>query len=437
MKREIEKYAHRAGSSGLPYLNEKEHGERQTVTLHDPRPAEWPFFNRLPYSAKSKRAPCTCTAGSYYEKNGKVKSNFFERRRRPRMSEGYHDLDGRNSSDIANMLDIRGPLYVYARGKELVLAIGKLEGHSFWLPTATYNEIVSQPVVNRGSSSHAFPLGPQFYADNRKEGSNISIQAAFIRPDWTLVFCDHNVMISFHIMELQHVSSHTTLSPASEIWPFLWSSSHGPTVVEEKSYFEDVVNAWKAWILKASERPKQRYQSMIPIYLVLKDKQQIFNGYGAQEACDFLFKAMLPPHLPCAILCKSDVLWNRFTTHLFNFQSDQLSQLKEAHLPSVSGPSPFYMNKDGHGRFLTHFVHCYRRRRVRVDGTFLQEVERLGYLNLSRPALDDDGYATDMFIIFFFVINSFLFLFTRGRKSAPCQGLKPHYQGANSVFAEF
>jgi hypothetical protein len=27
----------------------------------------------------------------------------------------------------------------------------------------------------------------------------------FVRPEWTLVFCDHNVMISFHVMKSRHI----------------------------------------------------------------------------------------------------------------------------------------------------------------------------------------------------------------------------------------
>ena len=31
----------------------------------------------------------------------------------------------------------------------------------------------------------------------------ISIQAAFVRPDWTLIFVDHNVLMTFHVMCLR------------------------------------------------------------------------------------------------------------------------------------------------------------------------------------------------------------------------------------------
>jgi hypothetical protein len=45
----------------------------------------------------------------------------------------------------------------------------------------------------------------------------ISIQVAFICPDWTLIFIDHNVMITFYIMALHHPISKADLEPSSRV----------------------------------------------------------------------------------------------------------------------------------------------------------------------------------------------------------------------------
>ncbi|KAJ7439756.1 hypothetical protein FB451DRAFT_1377796, partial [Mycena latifolia] len=101
-----------------------------------------------------------------------------------------------------------------ARGKELIIAICNSqsrrnfvfhtnfgpEAHCFWMPMAWYRQIVSQPPVHRGEKSYAFII-PEEYIDGPAGEHVISIQAAFIRPIWTLVFADHNVIIQFHLMQ--------------------------------------------------------------------------------------------------------------------------------------------------------------------------------------------------------------------------------------------
>lgn len=87
------------------------------------------------------------------------------------------------------------------------------------MPTAWYKRIVSAGTVSWGVKSQAFAI-PNEYIDgpiNTKPGSDlkISIQAAFIRPDWTLVFVDHNVMITFHLMQVSESFSPADLDPGS------------------------------------------------------------------------------------------------------------------------------------------------------------------------------------------------------------------------------
>ena len=48
----------------------------------------------------------------------------------------------------------------------------------------------------------------------------ISIQAAFVCPEWTLIFVDHNVMITFHIMALHSSITREDLLPSSKVYEF-------------------------------------------------------------------------------------------------------------------------------------------------------------------------------------------------------------------------
>jgi hypothetical protein len=49
----------------------------------------------------------------------------------------------------------------------------------------------------------AFPVSEVFCVGPPGCSTMVSIQAAFRRPDWTLIFVDHNVMITFHIMHFR------------------------------------------------------------------------------------------------------------------------------------------------------------------------------------------------------------------------------------------
>ncbi|KAJ7754054.1 hypothetical protein B0H16DRAFT_1833154 [Mycena metata] len=144
-------------------------------------------------------------------------------------------------AEFINNLQITGRIHAKARGKELVIAICnslthknfifrinfRLEAHCFWMPTEWYQNIVSRPPVPRGEKSFAFVV-PSEYVDGPARQLLISIQAAFVRPEWTLVFVNHNVMIQFQLMQVSESFLPSDLTPTSKIWPRLWIRTHGP-----------------------------------------------------------------------------------------------------------------------------------------------------------------------------------------------------------------
>lgn len=150
-------------------------------------------------------------------------------------------LDNLPSVDIVRGLGVEGELIAAFRGKELVFGIEKvlylysyiypeliffffeflfrvcyaLEGHSFWVPTAQYDTIVLSPPVNRGEKSKTYNIPPNIWGGLPSVQGQISIQAAFRCPDWTLLFVDHNVMITFHVMALRKPCTRQDLMPGS------------------------------------------------------------------------------------------------------------------------------------------------------------------------------------------------------------------------------
>lgn len=92
-----------------------------------------------------------------------------------------------------------------------------------------------------------------------------------------------------------------------------------------------------------------------------------------------------------------------FLTAMIDYQADRLRLVdKSSRLPYVSGAQPFYMNRDGHSRFLRH-VSCYRRKYVDVDSSSLDLYHSLGLLN-PDATIQNNGTATGIYIHFLFVL---------------------------------
>lgn len=79
-----------------------------------------------------------------------------------------------------------------------------------------YHDIISQPPIKRGEKSFGYKIPPNYWMGSPLREGILSIQAAFECPDWTLI-CDHNVMISFHVMALRHILWESDLEPDSEV----------------------------------------------------------------------------------------------------------------------------------------------------------------------------------------------------------------------------
>ncbi|KAJ7660424.1 hypothetical protein B0H17DRAFT_1185359 [Mycena rosella] len=270
-------------------------------------------------------------------------------------------------ADYINSLNIEGRLSVQAHGKEILVAIVRkktgtnflihvnfgLEGHCFCIPTDWYQIITSQPPVTRGQKSYAFRI-PDEYLDGPVNGQVISIQAVFICPEWTLLFVDHNVLITFHLMRASGSFVPVDLQPGSSIWNSLWSKTHGP-VYNLKP--EETMEALDAWWLDVLDQPDD---DLTPIFVSVKGTQTIFNGFGAQETTDLLLAALIHPQMPTTYVCRDDHVWGCFRQAVIDYDKHRMDLLLPSRLPYVSGPRPFCMNADGHRRYLA-CISTYRR----------------------------------------------------------------------------
>ncbi|KAJ7323306.1 hypothetical protein DFH08DRAFT_969375 [Mycena albidolilacea] len=247
-----------------------------------------------------------------------------------------------------------------------------------------YNDITAQEPVRRGDKSFAFPIPPEHISGPLKTNRLISIQAAFIRPDFTLVFVDHNVMIQFHLMRMSDSFLPSDINPQSSIWPALWSSTHGPVYSLEPVETINAINAWRSTVLNS---PSYRAS----IFKAMKTSQTAFNGSGAQEANDQLFLAFIHPQMPARLVCASDILFQQLLEVVIEYDKGRNALAHPGRLPYVSSERPLYMNIDGHTKYL-RTIFSYKRTKVTFNAEQLRKAHEL---NLFQPEaiIQPDGRA--------------------------------------------
>ncbi|KAJ7185883.1 hypothetical protein C8R46DRAFT_1289221 [Mycena filopes] len=353
-------------------------GTRQTFIPH-PCGAGDLFFTPIPSAPLSESGHCP-SCNSMVLDDGEEEDPVPTEHTDVGISSKTATSSTKFNANAVNSLDISGRIYAKARGKELIVAIcnsstGRnfllrvnfgLEAHCFWMPTEWYHRIVAQAPVQRGAKSFAYPI-PAEYMDGPSRERLISLQAAFVRPKWTLVFVDHNVMLQFHLMQASSSFVASDLEPGSKIWPYLWSRTHGPVHHLEPEATLDCLASWRSEILEA--------QDFTPIFQAIKTTQTVFNGSGAQEATDLLLLAFVHPQMPAYYICNDLATWTRFHATVLDYDTERatLSKPKAAlptalskpknPLPYISGPRPLRFDGDRHRKYLNK-IYSYRRSEV-------------------------------------------------------------------------
>ncbi|KAJ4500573.1 hypothetical protein C8R41DRAFT_810021 [Lentinula lateritia] len=414
---EIQSKQNEHGESGLPASNPFEHGyfvvhpeccalptgQRQNVRLHQVQDGDPDF---LPLPTAQKQSECdkkgVCTACQPPTQTA-LDTGLVEKSSDLRKSYKSQGLTSRlTAAQIVNKLNIRGQLFSALRGKEITIGIGDYlirisfatEAHCFWILTEKYRTIISCPTVSRGATGKAFPV-PDELLVNCPQRSQVNpllatIPAAFVRPKWTLLFLDHQCFITFHIMRLQHPCSESDFIPSSPLWHRFWSRNHGPVYSSQPQETENVLEQFR--------REMSNSHSMSPIWSVMKERQDIFNGFGAQESCDTLFLALIHPLMPAQFVCSSKETWTRFRStvieqHMFRIQRilhpDMLGVSPLAYLSKES--DPFKMNKHAHEAYAAT-IPCYRKKTVLLSSSQLDLAHKLGLFN-KDGVLGEDGIA--------------------------------------------
>ncbi|KAJ7700953.1 hypothetical protein B0H16DRAFT_1902854 [Mycena metata] len=373
-------------------------GRRQTFTPHISGPSD-PLFTQLPIAAGH-------SSSGYYCNSCHSASDEDEEDPEPLVDDDENSTSEDSAlaigsckftAESVNTLDISGQIYAKDRGKELAIVICNpithqnfvmrinfgTEAHVFWMPTEWYQEIVSKPPVHRGKKSFAYIM-PDEYVDGPAHGCLISLQAAFVCPEWTLVFVDHQVFIQFHLMQLSDSFLPSDLQPGSKFWPSLWSRTHGPVYHQEPEATLECLQRWRSKTIDTSNR--------MAIFEAVKKTQTVFNGCGAQETTDLLLLAFIHPQMPALYVCANSHIWSRLVAALIWYDKDRATLGRpDQPMPYISGPRPIRFNPDGHTKYLSTIL-AYRRSHVTLSGKDLQTVHDLG-LFLSDAVIEEDGRA--------------------------------------------
>ena len=128
-----------------------------------------------------------------------------------------------------------------------------------------------------------------------------------------------------------------------QLWLHFWGAGHGPVFTTQPDLTLDVLAQFHSEVLH------QRAFNNTPVWKVMKDQQDVFNGFGAQEATDALFDALIHPRMPISLICKDDSLWTRFSTTATAHQTFRVNRIMHPELlgakslPYIS-KSKFHMN---------------------------------------------------------------------------------------------
>ncbi|THV04077.1 hypothetical protein K435DRAFT_791264 [Dendrothele bispora CBS 962.96] len=369
-------------------------GNRQSISFHSPSLHD-PTFLPLPKIQGEHSAPICSTCPIPSEPPKDDQGSLFQYSQRILESQGY-DSSGLNNctaAHIINTLGIKGRIFCCIRGKELVIGIGEFairicfgtEGHTFWIPTPQYRTIVSQKTVKRGEKGKAYEVPHEFvHGPRRSSPLLVSIQAAFVRPDWTLLFVDHQCFITFHIFRLRQRCTGEDFEVESLLWKRVWSRHHGPVYSTQPQLTLSVLDEFRKRICD------QPFVDYTPIWQVMKDRQDTFNGFGAQEACDALFAAHIHTRMPVTFVCKNNDLWNRLHATVIEHHRSRVERVSATpKLPYVSKEMAFSMNTKGQNMYAPQ-VQCYRRKKVHVSQKWLDDAWAMGLLDPNAVLGVDD-----------------------------------------------
>ncbi|PIL36895.1 hypothetical protein GSI_00585 [Ganoderma sinense ZZ0214-1] len=328
-----------------------------------------------------------------------------------------------------------GRLFVRARGKELVVAAGQyafrfhfgLEGIVAIVDTPSFWELVSKDCPGKNKDGEKSEIMRSFIvppalttpaARQLKQEQTINIFAAFVGPKDTFIFTDHSRLLRMHVMVLTRSFLERDLEPESELWPFLWSTNHGPDWIFERGAAEQALDAWRDSVigskaslrdcmdsflrrqntednimrLKATATRRSKAPHVVacahrPIPMtktiihVLTERQDIFNGYGQHTASDILYDLRIWPGMPAEHVCKDNKLFQSLKIRLHTYAAQFVSdRYRELCLSVPNGPA-FAFNYKSDTNYINQYLSVYRKCFVRIRREQYNAMAREGLFN--------------------------------------------------------
>ncbi|KAE9384531.1 hypothetical protein BT96DRAFT_1007984 [Gymnopus androsaceus JB14] len=176
----------------------------------------------------------------------------------------------------------------------------------------------------------------------------------------------------------------------SPLWLCFWSADHGLVYSTQPELTLQVLASFH------SEVVRKNIFDNTPVWQVMKEHQDVYNGFGAQEATDVLFDALIHSRMPISLICRNDTMWTRFSTAVAAHQEMQVYRVMDPDhlgakaLPYISN-TMFKMNTSGHQLYCADIL-CYQKEQVYLCQ---EKVEMANSMGVFNPAaiLDETGVA--------------------------------------------
>ncbi|KAI0349099.1 hypothetical protein OH77DRAFT_1415553 [Trametes cingulata] len=338
-----------------------------------------------------------------------------------------------------------GPLYVKARGKELIFAAGYhavrvhfgLEGTLAIIPTSSFKKMIlkccpgNNPDAKTAKKMRSFDVPVELTVPEARgrDAQKLAVFAAIVGEEETIVLTDHYRLLKLHFMSLSRAWAATDLEPMSPLWSSIWSNDHGPDWIYEKAAAEAALDCWRAAVLspkpsRSMPEPVQagritRYYNKkvdgSTIQLAFDDPdlnklarkhksirdsittmQQVFNGYGQHTANDLLHSLALWPGMSPRDLCRDDELYAELKVGLSTYASQFVTPRYRANCLSLPNrKEALFFNYAGEKNYINQYCQVYRKIKVRMPRDLYNKFVKRGLFNPAHIIGKPYSYSED------------------------------------------
>lgn len=148
------------------------------------------------------------------------------------------------------------------------------------------------------------------------------------------------------------------------------------------SFIHSAVEKLPTQEIKEIPRPEPVRPMGSIIKAMSSKKIDAFAGYGRHCINDFLYQLAIFPGTPCHIICRDELQYQQFKTHLHRYMARYSSDAfldDTASIPNIG--NPFTFNERSHRIYTSKYIDVFRRRSKQVPRDIYDQHVRQGLLD--------------------------------------------------------